>query len=149
MLSIFLLLFLLYRGSAFLTKVEPRQNLWVTWANQTNSSSFCLSFASATDPFRTCLIGVPGFDPAAFTRFSVNNCNAATNDSHCAALLLSGLNTPLLWDPQELDLLGSRQLNASANESGCILFGSYRVNGEPNLANAPRCCLCKYFMAMW
>lgn len=35
------------------------ENIWVTWANLTGNSNFCLSLASAQEPFKTCLIGYP------------------------------------------------------------------------------------------
>lgn len=39
--------------------INPQQNMWLTFANVTGEQSFCLSMASPSDPFRTCLIGVP------------------------------------------------------------------------------------------
>lgn len=42
-----------------LKHIEDRKNLWVTWAEKTNQSSLCLSMATPSDPFRTCLLGVP------------------------------------------------------------------------------------------
>lgn len=59
---------ILGKGLGNLHKVDPRQNMWVTWANETGQDSFCLSLATPSDPFRTCLIGVPlknmkGFGP--------------------------------------------------------------------------------------
>ena len=59
------LLFTMMIGTSMtlLTKIDPQQNMWVTWANQTGQPSFCLSLASASDPFRTCLFGVPIGDP--------------------------------------------------------------------------------------
>lgn len=46
-------------GVEGITNISPRQNVWVTWANQTGNSAFCLSMATPSDPFRTCLIGFP------------------------------------------------------------------------------------------
>ncbi|KAM4903260.1 uncharacterized protein FYW23_001115 [Sylvia borin] len=42
-----------------LLDIDRRQNMWVTWANQTGQDSFCLSLATPSNPFHTCLIGVP------------------------------------------------------------------------------------------
>lgn len=56
------------RNSAILSKIDPQTNMWVTWANQTGQSSFCLSLASASDPFRTCLFGVPIGDPGELSK---------------------------------------------------------------------------------
>lgn len=39
--------------------VDPRTNVWLTWANRTGTTDFCLSLAQVSDPFRTCLIGYP------------------------------------------------------------------------------------------
>lgn len=36
-----------------------QQNIWLTWANKTHNPNFCLSLASAQEPFKTCLIGIP------------------------------------------------------------------------------------------
>jgi len=57
-------------GEETLYRIEPRQNLWVTWANKTGQSAFCLSLASATEPFRTCLIGVPSCNVTHFANYS-------------------------------------------------------------------------------
>lgn len=42
-----------------LNKIEERKNMWVTWAEKVNQTSLCLALAKASDPFRTCLVGVP------------------------------------------------------------------------------------------
>ncbi|KAK2511906.1 hypothetical protein Q9966_016527 [Columba livia] len=39
--------------------VDPCTNVWLTWANRTGTTDFCLSLAQVSDPFRTCLIGYP------------------------------------------------------------------------------------------
>ncbi|XP_027487048.1 syncytin-A-like isoform X1 [Corapipo altera] len=60
MKGIIALFVLLASGTtSWLTKIDQRQNMWITWANQTNLTSFCLSLATPSDPFRTCLLGVP------------------------------------------------------------------------------------------
>lgn len=55
---------------------RQQQNMWVTWANRTNTSAFCLSMASVTDPFRTCLIGIPSLEPKRFLGY-LNNSSLA------------------------------------------------------------------------
>lgn len=91
---------------ALVTKIELRRNLWVTWANHTGISEFCLSMASSTDPFRTCLIGIPVYDPSEFGQYDTNNCHSASSVAVCSAKLINSLAVPLPWDPQELQLLG-------------------------------------------
>ena len=53
-------LILIISGSVAIHRIDPRENMWVTWANKTGQPAFCLSLASATEPFETCLLGVPG-----------------------------------------------------------------------------------------
>lgn len=120
------------RVNGVLQHIDPRVNLWVMWANQTNTNSFCLALASAADPFRTCLIGIPSYNNQSFAAYSVNNCTRADNSSQCTALLLSGLNVSLPWDPQEIESLGSRSLNVTANETGCILLGNFIIHPRQN-----------------
>lgn len=111
-------------GNAILGKIDPQQNMWVTWANETRQSSFCLSLASASDPFRTCLFGVPIGDPkelsemlapySASVTLLTRSFSANVSDGVVAAL--QALNNSLPWDPQELDLLGSVVVgNSSSN----------------------------------
>lgn len=42
-----------------LRNIDQLTNMWITWANQTGQESICLSLATPSDPFCTCLIGVP------------------------------------------------------------------------------------------
>lgn len=42
-----------------LHNTDQQTNTWVTWANQTRQESICLSLATPSDLFCTCLIGVP------------------------------------------------------------------------------------------
>lgn len=42
-----------------ITKVQPRQNIWITWANESRVTDFHLPLQQAGDPFQTCLIGYP------------------------------------------------------------------------------------------
>lgn len=46
--------------------LKNRQSVWVNLANATGPDSICLSMSTPTDPFRTCLTGVPTFDPNQF-----------------------------------------------------------------------------------
>ncbi|XP_014809273.1 PREDICTED: uncharacterized protein LOC106894835 [Calidris pugnax] len=52
--------------------VDPQANVWLTWANRTGTTDFCLSLAQAGDPFRTCLIGYPHIDWDNFKEYGVN-----------------------------------------------------------------------------
>jgi len=85
-----------------LHRIEPRQNSWVTWANKTGQSGFCLFLASATEPFHTCLVGVPSYNVNHFANYSMGRCATETQVSNCSAKLIQDLNHTLPWDPQEL-----------------------------------------------
>ncbi|XP_055576999.1 uncharacterized protein LOC129736823 [Falco cherrug] len=67
-----------------LHSIEPRQNMWVTWANQSGVTDFCLSLQKASDPFRTCLIGYPYIHWPDFEPLGVNY--TAINQSYLAWL---------------------------------------------------------------
>ncbi|XP_023787304.1 uncharacterized protein LOC111932445 [Cyanistes caeruleus] len=56
-------------NEGFLIDMDERQNMWVTWANQTGQDNFCLSMATPSDPFRTCLVGAPLDDSLSATMF--------------------------------------------------------------------------------
>lgn len=114
-----------------LHRIDPRQNLWVTWANQTGQDAFCLSLASATEPFRTCLVGVPGFDESHFKGFTNETVNCTSTVSKCTRQLIEKLIVSLSWDPQELNLLGSMRIgNSSQNwTQTCIGFGGPGLKG--------------------
>ena len=116
--------------------LQQQGNVWVTWANQTGRTDFCLSLQSATSPFRTCLIGVPFWvgnsDPPEFLgylrAYNISNrsdpchiyCRSPQlNDIDLAnetfdivgkkvACVICRLNVSLPWEPQELQLLGSQ-----------------------------------------
>ncbi|KAM4658291.1 uncharacterized protein AAGF69_008993 [Amazona ochrocephala] len=103
-----LILLFVYSSVSFLHEINPRKNLWVTWANESGVSEFCLAMASATDPFQTCLIGIPGYNENSFKAFSTNNCSKSTTVADCSAKLISGLIKTLPWDPQELNLMASQ-----------------------------------------
>lgn len=60
---------------------QPRDNIWVTLANQTNQTSLCLSLGGVTNPFQTCLVGLPVWSPSEF-------CILINNQSLCNNLTL-------------------------------------------------------------
>jgi len=71
-------------GEETLYRIEPQQNLSVTWVNKTGQSAFCLSLASATEPFRTCLIGVPSYNVTHFANYSAGRCTKEIQVSSCS-----------------------------------------------------------------
>nr|WDE30412.1 env protein [Avian leukosis virus] len=107
-------------------------NVWVTWANKTGQTDFCLSLQSATSPFRTCLIGIPQYPLSAFEGYVTNAtaCNR-TELANQTACLIKALNTTLPWDPQELDILGSQMIKNGTTRT-CVTFGSvcYKKNNR-------------------
>ena len=66
-----------------------------TWANQSGQEAFCLGLATATDPFRTCLIGMPCFSAQDFKGLVKNmgRINKGTEDVNemCWALYNNGV----------------------------------------------------------
>lgn len=107
--------------------------MWVSWSNLTGQTEFCLSLTSVTDPFRTCLIGVPYLVLEEFGHFSTQNCSSAASIAGCSAELIAELNVLLPWDPQELQLMGSQAIgNMSQNwTQTCFVFGNTQQG--PNL----------------
>nr|AVI57382.1 envelope protein [Avian leukosis virus] len=107
-------------------------NVWVTWANKTGRTDFCLSLQSATSPFRTCLIGIPQYPLSTFEGYvtDVTACNK-TDLANQTACLIQALNTTLPWDPQELDILGSQMIKNGTTRT-CVTFGSvcYKENSS-------------------
>lgn len=107
-------------------------NVWVTWANKTGQTDFCLSLQSATSPFRTCLIGIPQYPLNTFEGY-VTNVTACNNTelANQTACLIQALNTTLPWDPQELDILGSQMIKNGTTRT-CVTFGSvcYKENSS-------------------
>lgn len=122
--------------------IDPRPSMWLTFANQTNQSSFCIAMQSVSDPFRICLMGMLCWDPSDWKDWVNNttvlgetmviytcdkkyNCNKKAQSPCCeggakqigvaAALVIEHLNVSLPWDPQELDLLGSMRGNGSCS----------------------------------
>lgn len=41
------------------TVIQPRTNVWIPLANLTHHDTLCLSTATPSNPFSTCLVGVP------------------------------------------------------------------------------------------
>lgn len=82
-----------------LHEVQPTKNMWVTWANQTGQTSFCLSLASATDPFQTCLFRAPIGDPehlaTVMKGFFTGNCTNQDKVSETALCIINSLNVTL------------------------------------------------------
>nr|QRI43617.1 envelope protein [Avian leukosis virus] len=116
-------------------------NVWVTWANKTGQTDFCLSLQSATSPFRTCLVGLPSYQLEEFRGYTVNHtgCKNDTDAATQTACLIQSLNRTLPWDPQELDILGSQMIKNGTNRT-CVTFGSvcYEENNREN--NRSRVC---------
>lgn len=90
--------------------------------------------ATATEPFKTCLIGYPHLDSSDFLGWIDNskNCNG-TDVAEQSACLIMHLNHTLPWDPQQLDLLGSEAIGNGTHSNNnrtnvtrtCITFGNF------------------------
>nr|CAA36155.1 gp37 [Rous sarcoma virus] len=130
--------------------LEQPGNLWITWANRTGQTDFCLSTQSATSPFQTCLIGIPSpISEGDFKGYvSDTNCstvgtdrlvssasitggpdNSTTLTYRKVSCLLSKLNVSMWDEPPELQLLGSQSLpnvtnitQVSGVAGGCVYF---------------------------
>lgn len=109
--------------------LPSRANLWVAWANKTGTTDFCLSSATATEPFKTCLIGFPEIISKDFVNWTSKTINCLNcTEANCSVQLIRALNHTLPWDPQEIDLLGSEQIgNATDNitTQTCFVFGKF------------------------
>nr|WSP03491.1 env protein [Avian leukosis virus] len=135
--------------------LEQPGNLWITWANRTGQTDFCLSTQSATSPFRTCLIGIPSpISEGDFKGYVSDNCttlgtdrlvssaditggpdNSTTLTYRKVSCLLSKLNVPMWDEPPELQLLGSQSLPNITNiaqisgvAGGCVAFGPRSID---------------------
>lgn len=94
---------------------QPKQNVWVTIANHTGQEVMCLAMSSPSNPFSTCLVGIPleslPCPPSALP------CNSTDPQ-----LYADGWDSfmpyfpPADLEPQELELLGSIQAD------WCIFF---------------------------
>ncbi|XP_032298903.1 uncharacterized protein LOC116653011 [Coturnix japonica] len=137
MLMLLCLLCLCWSPVGGIHLIQQPGNLWVTWANQTGRTDFCLSLQSATSPFQTCLIGIPVWEDSGFQGYLRSfNFSAVPQDS-CSwfcnpgrikitdrglgndTVILAGrkmacvicrLNVTLPWEPQELQILGSQMV---------------------------------------
>nr|ADO34853.1 envelope polyprotein [Avian leukosis virus] len=135
--------------------LEQPGNLWITWANRTGQTDFCLSTQSATSPFQTCLIGIPSpISEGDFKGYVSDNCttlgtdrlvssasitggpdNSTTLTYRKVSCLLLKLNVSMWNEPPELQLLGSQSLpnitditQISGVAGGCVGF---RPKGVP------------------
>nr|WSP03482.1 env protein [Avian leukosis virus] len=134
--------------------LEQPGNLWITWANRTGQTDFCLSTQSATSPFQTCLIGIPSpISEGDFKGYVSGNCttlgtdrlissgitggpdNSTTLTYRKVSCLLLKLNVPMLDEPPELQLLGSQSLPNITNitqipnvAGGCVAFGPRSID---------------------
>lgn len=79
-----------------------------------------------TEPFKTSLVGMLGYEITDFKGFVTNySCTGYENTSQCTAHLIRNLNAILPWDPQELDLLGSQVVGNKSHSwtQTCVVFG--------------------------
>ncbi|XP_063280461.1 uncharacterized protein LOC134565030 [Prinia subflava] len=122
-MRVFVLISVVVETRAGMFNIDTRENMWVTWAKQTKQDSFCLSLATPSNPFRTCLIGVPLTSMAEFefsTPVSIDPKGALGPQ---AAAIARNLRTAGP-EPQEFDLLGSVPGNY------CLVFGCFAVNSS-------------------
>ena len=105
--------------------VQQPRDVWVTWANLTGRTDFCLGLQSATSPFCTCLVGLPSYQLEEFRGYMINYtvCRNETDAATQTARLIQSLNRTLPWDPQELDILGSQMIRNRTTRT-CVTFGS-------------------------
>ncbi|XP_050168555.1 uncharacterized protein LOC126638605 [Myiozetetes cayanensis] len=123
------ILFIISNNSADATlSIDSRENIWVTWAQQTNQTDLCLSLNQANNPFRTCLIGYPYFQWQDWKNFTTVNRTTiqialknwktnnhvkcitnltSTQNAFELFLVLSNLTQNAILPLQELDLMGS------------------------------------------
>uniref|UniRef100_A0A8V5GUB1 Uncharacterized protein n=1 Tax=Melopsittacus undulatus TaxID=13146 RepID=A0A8V5GUB1_MELUD len=110
-------------------------NVWLTWANKTGVTDFCLTLAQVGNPFQTCLIGVPYLNPLDFQGWVKNplvlNSTTVTEmvkrargtdwtiASAQLGAIIKNLNHSTI-PMQELQLLGSDKTNQS-----CITFHTW------------------------
>lgn len=107
---------LLTIGTALVRFKEPRENIWVTLANITKQTSLCLSLGGVTNPFRTCLVGVPTWQAGEFKGWV----NKSVTDNSRQCEIIHALNVSLTSPPEELDLFGSA--NASLANARWVSF---------------------------
>ena len=119
------LIFMVMGGGEGVHLVQQPRNVWVTWANLTGQTDFCLGLQSATSPFRTCLIGLPNYQLEEFKGHTINYsvCQNETDAATQTACLIRSLNHTLPWDPKELDILGSQMIRNGTTRT-CIIFGT-------------------------
>jgi len=137
---LYLFLILIPSSLAILQMKQPT-NLWVTWANLTGQTDFCLSLQSAAEPFRTCLVGLPQYQLEDFHGYvtNVTTCEDKSDTAAQSACIINSLNQTLPWDPQELEIFGSQAVrNGSGNGTRtCVCFGTVCYASEGR-----RTCVC-------
>ncbi|XP_030418618.1 uncharacterized protein LOC115651630 [Gopherus evgoodei] len=149
-------------SSAAVPRVDPRQNVWVTWANQTGQNIFCISMATPSDPFRTCLIGYPYLFPPDFVLYVSNytllkddNSDVQSQNRTCQLLsrnndldeqcpgvlgnmlqghIINNLNVSLAFPPQELEVLGS--LPGRLSNTAKLSLGCFAFGGHNPVLHA-------------
>lgn len=135
--------------------VKPRQNIWITWANLSGVTDFCLRLQGTNNPFRTCLIGIPLDSFEEFAGYVQNaSLPSITTEQACkqkyktaqwcaqsqgmdvgkgelTLAIANSLNKAAI-DSQELDLLGSVPSNYCVfSDWLCILWTQdYVVNSR-------------------
>ncbi|TRZ06448.1 hypothetical protein HGM15179_020661 [Zosterops borbonicus] len=155
-LELLVLNIVLTQGVNGVLNVDQRENMWVTWANRTGQDSFCLSLATPSSLFRTCLIGVPLRSMTELKKWTqakiYSNLSEAWN-AWCDRPIGSTRNHSETWcevheiqqndlgaqvvaiaqdlkvistEPQEFDLLGSVPGNY------CLMFGHARQSKAGN-----------------
>ncbi|XP_040441792.1 uncharacterized protein LOC121084436 [Falco naumanni] len=120
-----------------LKHIEERKNLWVTWAEKINQSSLCLSMATPSDPFRTCLLGIP------INMSLINNSTITLDPSvvTCGFRHQPPFRTPLCCDKNNITFNASSPF-MSCNSSLCT---TTREIQEFNLLGSAPSDLCFWF----
>lgn len=110
-----------FAGSSEVSHMS-RENIWITIANRTNQEAICLSLGGALNPFRTCLVGLPVWNPGKFKGYVGNDslkndkvksecptqgATGGQKDSYWQCQIILSLNKTLASPPKELNLFGS------------------------------------------
>ncbi|XP_059712044.1 uncharacterized protein LOC132332100 [Haemorhous mexicanus] len=139
-----------------LHNTDQRTNMWVTWANQTGQESICLSLATPSDPFCTCLIGVPldsmeEFGPwtkatvhknlndawlrwCTVQRWNIQGGPTSANWCDTFGTSVNPLGAEAFTIAQGLDITGTepQELDIPGSMPGnyCLFFGYYSVGSD-------------------
>lgn len=118
--------------------VTIRQNVWVTFANLTNQSSFCLALASPSDPFRICLIGLGDLQDWKSFQDYVNDTSCLSGPKNATGIqtLITALNRTGP-DPEELDIM------ATPGNNSCVRFS---LLGNGNVISALQGLVTNFFI---